>query len=165
MKAIVDPLEAAYRALKDDLLSAAYHLLGERAAAEDVLQDVFCGLARNGRPLDDARDLRQYLVTAVLNRARDRLRRSRREPDGLPDRIAASDAGPAESAAARDDAARVAAALGEIPAEQREVVVMRVYGRLKFREIAQALSLSINTAQSRYRYALGALRERLTRMA
>ena len=156
-------IEDAYRALKDDLLTSAYHLLGERAAAEDTLQDVFCGLARNGRAIGDARDLRAYLVTSVLNRARDRLRRREREPSpvAILDDRASGGAGPADVAASRDDAAAVAAALMTIPSEQREIVVMRVYGRLKFREIAEALSLSINTAQSRHRYALEALRERL----
>jgi len=94
---------------------------------------------------------------------RNSLRRLKREPDTLPERVAATGAGPHETAAARDDAARIAAALATLPDEQREVVVMRVYGRLKFREIAEALSLSINTAQSRHRYALEALRERLAR--
>ena len=56
----------------------------------------------------------------------------------------------------------VAAALGEIPEEQREVVVLRIYGQLRFREIAELLSISINTVQSRHRYALDALRARLT---
>ena len=70
-------------------------------------------------------------------------------------------AGPADAAARSDEARAVAAALGEIPDEQREVVVLRVYGQLRFREIAELLSISINTAQSRHRYALDALRARL----
>ena len=54
------------------------------------------------------------------------------------------------------------AALAGIPGDQREVAVLKVYGQLTFREIGETLGISINTAQSRYRYALAALRKRLT---
>jgi RNA polymerase sigma-70 factor, ECF subfamily len=156
-------LEAIYRTFKDDLATAAYHLLGDMASAEDVLQDVFVGLARDARRLDAAKSLRGYLVASVLNRARDLLRRRAREPSivkSLDDRRDAS-AGPDEQAAIRDDAAVVAAALAKIPEQQREVVVLRIYGQLRFREIASLLEISINTVQSRHRYALDALRGHL----
>jgi RNA polymerase sigma-70 factor (ECF subfamily) len=156
-------LERLYRTFKDDLLSAAYHLLGDLASAEDVLQDVFVGLAKNGRRLDPARRLRPYLVAACLNRARDLMRRRRRGPsllEGLDER-GSGNPGPFETAGRRDEARAVADALAGIPAEQREVVVLRVYGQLRFREIAEVLEVSINTVQSRHRYALAALRERL----
>ncbi|MHC4470674.1 MAG: RNA polymerase sigma factor [Planctomycetota bacterium] len=159
-------LETVYRALKDDLLSAAFHLTGDAAAAEDVLQDVFVSLARGAGRLNAAVCLRSYLMKACLNRARDLLRRRRRIPtprDGMDDLRSDGD-GPEEFAARSEEARAVAAALREIPEEQRETVVLRVYGRLKFREIAEMLSVSINTVQSRHRYALQALRARLTTM-
>ncbi len=157
-------LNEVYRKHKDDLASAAYHLLGDMAGAEDVLQDVFVRLARNGRCLERAEDLRAYLVSSVLNRARDVLRRRRIEPGsvGSLDNRSDSTPDPATVAADKDDAARVAEALAGIPAEQREVVVLRTYGQLRFREIADVLGISINTVQSRHRYALEALRVRLT---
>jgi RNA polymerase sigma-70 factor (ECF subfamily) len=156
-------LEAVYRDLKDDLLTTAYHLLGDRAAAEDVLHDVFVGFARKAGKIRLNGGLRGYLLVWAVNRCRDLLRRRKIEPAAREtlDLRCAGGEGPAETAARLDDAARVAAALQAIPAEQREVVVLRVYGRLKFREIAERLSLSINTVQSRHRYALDALRERL----
>ena len=77
-------------------------------------------------------------------------------------RFRAAGRDPATKAEANDEAAHVAAALATLPAEQREVVVLRVYGRLKFREIAETLALSINTVQSRHRYALSALKTKLT---
>ena len=53
------------------------------------------------------------------------------------------------------------AALASLPDEQREVVILHIHGELKFREIAEMLGVSSNTAQSRYRYALSALRKLL----
>ena len=156
-------LEEIYRAYKDDLLSTAYHLLGDRGRAEDVLQDVFVTLARRAGSVRVTSHLRGYLVTSCLNRARDLLRRKGKEPvlnEGLDDRRSAV-VGPDAVAEQNDDAARVAAALAAIPREQREVVVLKVYGQLTFREIAESLGLSINTVMSRHRYAMEALRREL----
>ena len=154
-----------YTDLKDDLASAAYHLMGDAASAEDVLQDVFVTLARTAGGIRLRESLRQYLVTCCLNRARDLLRRKAKGPAPVaePDARPSKSEGPAEAAARRDEAAAVRQALGGLPTEQREVVVLRAYGRLKFREVANVLDISINTAQSRHRYAMAALRERLAR--
>ena len=48
--------------------------------------------------------------------------------------------------------------LAQLPYEQREVIVLHLHQEMRFREIAEALSLSINTVQSRYRYGLEKLR-------
>ena len=53
------------------------------------------------------------------------------------------------------------AALAELPQEQREIVIMKEYEELKFREIAEALGISENTAKSRLYYGLKALRKSL----
>ena len=49
-----------------------------------------------------------------------------------------------------------------IPSEQREVLVLKIWGELTFGQIGAELQLSPNTAASRYRYALAALRQELT---
>ena len=53
---------------------------------------------------------------------------------------------------------RIFEAMAKLPAEQREVVSLHIHGRMKFREIAEQLDLSINTVQSRYRYGIEKLR-------
>jgi RNA polymerase sigma-70 factor (ECF subfamily) len=53
-------------------------------------------------------------------------------------------------------------ALAQLPPEQREVVVLKIWGELTFDQIARTLDISPNTAASRYRYALGALRRNLS---
>jgi RNA polymerase sigma-70 factor, ECF subfamily len=57
--------------------------------------------------------------------------------------------------------AAIEEALGRLPAEQREVLVLKIWGELTFDQIARELELSPNTAASRYRYALAALRHEL----
>jgi RNA polymerase sigma-70 factor (ECF subfamily) len=49
----------------------------------------------------------------------------------------------------------------QLPSEQREVVVLKIWGGLTFAQIAEQLELSAHTAASRYRYALSKLRESL----
>jgi RNA polymerase sigma-70 factor (ECF subfamily) len=57
----------------------------------------------------------------------------------------------------------IVSALGRLPEEQREVLVMKIWGGLSFPQIAEALRISANTVASRYRYALAKLREQLTK--
>jgi len=54
------------------------------------------------------------------------------------------------------------AALAQLPTEQREVVVLKIWGELTFEQIARTLELSPHTAASRYRYALETLRRNFT---
>jgi len=56
---------------------------------------------------------------------------------------------------------RLSWALGQLPYEQREVLILHVHGGMKFRAIARQQGVSINTAQGRYRYALDKLRSML----
>ena len=60
-----------------------------------------------------------------------------------------------------DETQELEAALQKLPSEQREVVVMKIWGELTFEEISKQLDISQNTAASRYRYALEALRKHL----
>ncbi len=155
--------ERLYRAYKDDLLTVAALLLGERGLAEDVLHDVFINLARRSGEIQLIGTLRNYLITSCLNRARDVLAKRSRETAATPvvDDIAIqSKVGiPIET---EQELALLSSALSSLPAEQREVVTLHIHGRLKFREIAELLEISTNTAQSRYRYALEKLRHILT---
>ena len=157
-------LERIYRTHKDCMLTAAMHLLGgDRLAAEDVLHDIFVKFAAKARVLKIEGSLRNYLLTACLNRARDILRRNRRTAvDSEAVRECVADvADPQVAIGHAEETARLLAAVTLLPDKQREVLVLRVYGELTFREISDSLQISINTAQSRYRYALAALRRRL----
>lgn len=155
-------LRHIYEKYKDDLLTVAAGLLADRASAEDCLHDVFVHLATNAAGLRLLSALKGYLITCVVNRARDLLRRNRRmEPGSLAEIAempAASAACAAQIAIDREETVRVYETLAQLPYEQREVIVLHLHGPLTFQEIAQELVLSINTVQSRYRYGLEKLR-------
>ena len=154
-------LQRIYLAYKDDLLTLAGLMLGDRQAAEDVLHDVFVSFARQIGRLRLSGSLKGYLLTSCANRARDLLRRraTQHNPAGVLE-VAVS-GNPAKAAEVADETARAMAALGRLPAEQREVVTLRIHGQFTFREIARLLEIPMNTAKSRYRYAISALRKEL----
>ncbi len=156
-------LEQVYLAHKDDLLTTVLCLLGgDRSTAEDVLHDVFVALAKQPQPVVK-KNVRNYLITACLNRARDVLRR-RAGRTSSSDQVldaACVQHNPSQILELEEEATRVFVALSKLSTAQREVVTLHVRAQMTFREIAEALGLSINTVQSRYRYALSALRKSL----
>ncbi len=146
-------LEMIWECYSDDLLAFLTANLRSRHDGEEVLQNLFVKIARDRRRLGRAGNVRAYLFTAARNAAIDYRRKAK---PGVP--LDSVDFGlVAEEAEAMPDADEkqaVAAALARLPAEQREVVILKIYRDMTFREIAAAVGTSLNTTASRYRYAL-----------
>ncbi|MHC4581225.1 MAG: sigma-70 family RNA polymerase sigma factor, partial [Planctomycetota bacterium] len=68
---------------------------------------------------------------------------------------------PDDCAACGELSERIGRAMAELPSEQREVVVLHLQSKMKFRQIARSQGVSVNTVQSRYRYGLDKLRSML----
>jgi RNA polymerase sigma-70 factor (ECF subfamily) len=154
-------LRSAYERHKQDVLAVAAAVLGRVGASEawDVLHDVFVGLAKNAQSLRPDTNLRAYLTRAAVNRARDRHRRPRLAGTAEAAEDVPSDAATILDHLERDEeAVALWQVLADLPDEQRAVVALRIWGELSFPEIAKQQSISENTAQSRYRYALEKLR-------
>lgn len=83
-------------------------------------------------------------------------------PPAGRDDTAAGRTDPAELLAQKEEAAKLLLALGQLPVEQREVVVLHLNADMTFKEIAKTQEISINTAQSRYRYGVDKLRKLLS---
>jgi len=155
---------AIYERHKRDVLTLSAALLGRRDGAEDVLHDVFVSLAEGLPHRRPPGNLKGYLLTAAANRVRDRYRRAKREPGPLDEAapVAASATGnPAALAAEGERAEHLWRCVLSLPDEQRDVVAFKIYGGLTFREVAERTQTSINTVQSRFRYALEKLRQML----
>jgi RNA polymerase sigma-70 factor, ECF subfamily len=131
-------------------------LLGDAAAAEDVTQQVFAAILRQGPRLDEEA---HYLRRAVRNECYSHLRRLRKQSDVGHERALIE---PVVESATREEHIALERAIRELPPEQREVIYLHVFEGLTFREIATGLEASINTVAARYRYALGRLRQILT---
>jgi RNA polymerase sigma-70 factor (ECF subfamily) len=139
------------------LLLFARRWTNSRADAEDIVQEAFVRFWRRRQHSIENRALLYATVrSAALDRLRSDQRRARREAA-----VARDGAEHAEPQFATVDEGQqlLAAAVERLPNEQREVVVLKIWNELTFAEIADVLEISPNTAASRYRYALSALKK------
>jgi len=152
-----------FEAYGPKLLFCARQWTRSLADAEDVVQEAFVRYWRHQRHLPG--DPQALLITSIrraaLDHARRHARRTAREEKadgGLEERDCTFEAQPGEDADRRNE---IESALQRLPAVQREVLVLKIWNELTFEQIGEALEIPANTAASRYRYALAALRKEL----
>ena len=139
-----------YEQHRRGLLAYACSYVTSFTVAEDVVHHVFERLLRGGIEVTGPPE--PYLYRAVRNASLNALRNRSREVE-LTDDWLMSPPGLEETAV------ELQSALKELPEEQREVIVLRLWGQMSFEEAARALNISVNTAASRYRYGLAKLKE------
>jgi RNA polymerase sigma-70 factor (ECF subfamily) len=152
----------AYAALYDrygpSLLRVARAMLHEASEAEDAVQDVFVNLVRQRGRLALVVDWDAYLFAILRHAVSRRLGREQTERRHLR-RLAT--AGDQRNPSPPESDESLQAALAQLPATQREIVILKIDGGLTFAQIAEILKTSPNTVASRYRYALEKLRNML----
>jgi RNA polymerase sigma-70 factor (sigma-E family) len=150
------------------LVRLAVVVTGDRAAAEDIVQDAFLGLYRRWDRVPDMTAPLAYLRVSVMNGCRTAMRRRSRQGlsfgglgGDLDAAASARPAGRAESAEASvllgEEQRVVAAALWKLPRRQREAVVLRYYLDLSIEETAQVMGVSPGTVKSATHRALAAV--------
>ena len=159
------------RRYREGVVNVVYRMCGDANLAQDAAQEAFIRAwkhlpnfrprppsVRKGKPSDS---FRNWLYRIATNAARDILRREREtvDVDGLP--LAAADAGPAEMVESAERGERVRQAVLALPTASREVLILREYEGLSYREIADTLSIPIGTVMSRLNYGRKRLRELL----
>jgi len=156
-----EALRRIYEKYKADLLKVAAALLNDNSAVEDVVHDVFVSFAQTTGKFKLSGSLKGYLSICTANRSRDKNRTIQRLSV-----LRLDDVGPIGSnldrpdrlALAGESSQLLAEAILTLPHEQREVIILHLQSKLRFRQIAKAQGVSINTIQSRYRYGLDKLR-------
>jgi RNA polymerase sigma-70 factor, ECF subfamily len=146
--------EALYQSKAPHLILYGRALGLSHSEAEDVLQDTFMELLRRGVPPEKPE---HYCLRSFRNRAlnyrRSLWRRLTRELE--------SSAWFERPESETDAGAAAARCLEELPCEQREIIVLKLWHRQTFEQIGEMLSISSNTAAGRYRYGLQKIRTRL----
>lgn len=162
-KLSIKALEEEYLANKEALLKFAYVLVGNLSGAEDIVQDVFVGFARAAGRKETFSNIKGYLMTAVLNKARNFYRDKKNdatEPldyaDEMPSRCRSAE----QWAILSEELELLGKVIGELPPEQREVVLLYMDGDITFRQIAQIQEVSISAVQGRFKSGI----ERLQRL-
>ena len=155
----------------DRLYNVAFHMLGDRVRAEDVLQEVFLKVHRAANQLDPTRDPGPWLATLTRNACRERWRRAGRRVDrqaqsldhgsGFHETLPAGGEDPEDQALRSERDQAVTKALMKLPGSLREVVVLRDYHDLAHEEIATVVGARSATVRKRYSRALVELRDYL----
>ena len=159
-----EAFRAIYEKYAADLLTLAANLLYDSSAAEDIVQEVFISFVKSVDRFHLRGSLKGYLSTCVANRARDYIRQKKRRPSVAINEAAqiTSDVNsPIQLVICTEELQKLKEAITHLPYEQREVVVLRVHGEMKFRQIAKLQDVSVKTALSRYRYGVDKLRSML----
>jgi RNA polymerase sigma-70 factor, ECF subfamily len=158
------------------LLGFLVRMVRDEALAEDLFQEAFLRIMEALPGYRERGRFRSWLFSVARNIALDALRRRTFErrlfadspskhPDGgeapVAELFVAPDSGPDDRVEEIERSRVLDRAIAGLPAEQREVLTLRLEGELTFREIAEITGVSINTALGRMRYATIALRRRL----
>ncbi len=156
-----EALRSIYEKYKDDLVTLAAALLTDVTSAEDVVHDVFVSFIKFSPRFRLTGSLKGYLATCVANNARNRNKAGRKHQNAEASAVMPDANGPDTAAMFGEELSQLSRALGQLPYEQREVLLLHSYSGMKFKAIAKQQRISINTVQGRYRYALDKLRSML----
>ena len=152
---------------KEKVFSSILFLVKDKYLAEDLFQDTFIkvvDMIRDGSYTEEGKFL-AYVVRIAHNICIDHFRKIKRvQILNIPDNDAFEVAASYDNAADRniiqfETSDRVRILLNQLPADQREVIVLRHFANLSFKDIATMTNCSINTALGRMRYALANLRK------
>jgi RNA polymerase sigma-70 factor (ECF subfamily) len=143
--------------MKNILLTTAFGVLRERSAAEDIVHDVFLQVLQSDADCD-IRNAKAYMVRMVRNKAIDYARKESRnisveEYDEMPARE-----GPQENVPT-EDFADMEQLLSRLEGKEADAVRLRVIAEMRFRDIAQVMSVSVTTAFRLYRSGISKLRK------
>ena len=158
------PLEALVRRHGSALLTFIRRMVGDAHRSEELFQDVFLAVWTRRHQYQFPRSFKNWLYAIALNKCREAFRRGPAPAQPFaeePVAPASASPSPVETAIATETANRVAAGVARLPAQQRLVVVLRVWQELSYAEIADLLGLTEATARSHMHHALAALRKYL----
>ena len=153
-----------------------YRNVRNHAAANDLMQDVWFAVARSAARYEPTARFTTWLYTLAHNRMVDSFRTCHAhqsldavaattddaDDTALVDRLEADrSAEPPAAAQSRDEARAIVAAVGQLPAEQREAFLLQAEGDLSVEDIARVTGTNFETAKSRLRYARTKLQQLL----
>jgi RNA polymerase sigma factor (sigma-70 family) len=163
-----DALSSLVDRYKDKIYTSIYLLVKDKYLAEDIFQDSFIKVIDtiNGGRYNEEGKFLPWVMRIAHNLCIDHFRKVKRRPviktsddHDIFETINFFDAGADEKMMQTQSHQRVTKMLDMLPEDQKEVIVMRHFADLSFKEIAQLTDCSINTALGRMRYGLINLRK------
>jgi RNA polymerase sigma-70 factor (ECF subfamily) len=157
--------ERLFRSYAPRVFRFAMMHLNNRAQAEEVVQETMIALWKSAKSYRSQSRVSSWVLGIARNKALDRVRARRREPEFVRERFdgrASARATPEQVARQEIQAERVRQALGQLSPEHREVMVLAFYHDLSYSEIAQMLGCPEGTVKSRVYYAKEQLKKLLS---
>jgi len=150
-----------------EMLGFLTRLMGDRAAAEDVLQETFLRVHRSAHQFEHQRGLRPWMFSIAANAAKDLYRWNLRRPalsmhapsgfDGDWSRADLADSSiepPSRRLERNELAQRVRAEVELMPVHLREILALAYFSQLPYRQISQTLNIPLGTVKSRLHAAV-----------
>jgi RNA polymerase sigma-70 factor (ECF subfamily) len=166
-----DSLSVLVERYKDKIFTSIYLLVKDKYLAEDIFQDVFIRIIdtlRAGKYNDEGKFL-PWAMRIAHNLCVDHFRKVKRSPSiktsddhDIFEVLNFSEAGADQKIMASQSHDRVRKLVDMLPEDQKEVIILRHYADLSFKEISELTNCSINTALGRMRYGLMNLRKMMT---
>lgn len=167
----LEALEVLVLRHKDKLYTSILFLVKDKYLAEDIFQDVFIRIIdtmRSGRYTEEGKFL-PWAMRIAHNLCVDYFRKVKRTPTikngddkDIFEVLSFADDSAETKMMKRQSHDRVRSMLEQLPEDQREVIILRHYADMSFKEIASMTNCSINTALGRMRYGLINLRKMMT---
>jgi RNA polymerase sigma factor (sigma-70 family) len=171
MEGNAEALSTIVMRYKDKIFTSIYLLVKDKYLAEDIFQDVFIRVIdtlKGGRYTDEGKFL-PWAMRIAHNMCVDHFRKVKRSPSiktsddrDIFEVLNFSEPGADHKMMAGQSHDRVRRMVDMLPEDQREVIILRHYADLSFKEIADLTECSINTALGRMRYGLINLRKMMT---
>ncbi len=161
-----DCLEPLVRRYASPLLTFIRRMVGDDHRGEELFQEVFLAVWAKRRQYQAPRPFKPWLYAIAVNKCREWFRGPSVPVTGpldeaAPTAPAAPGPSPVDTAIATETAALVAAAVTRLPAQQRAVVVLRIWDGLSYAEIAQVVGRTEATVRSHMPHGLAAIRKYL----
>lgn len=163
-----EALEMIFNRHKEKIFTSIFLLVKDKYVAEDIFQDVFIRVidtVRSGRYTEEGKFL-PWAMRIAHNLCVDHFRKVKRTPTvrssedhDIFEMLNLSEEGIDRKVMQRQSHDRIRRMIEMLPADQREVIILRHYAELSFKEIAALTDCSINTALGRMRYGLINLRK------
>ncbi len=172
-----EAFETLYNRYRRSIFSFLVRRAKNRAAADDLIQEVFARVIRGARGFQHGSRFSTWVFTIARNLVIDEARKGAYRAHAsldrqlgengptLLDRLPDNGPGPDRSTIAKQLRQDLAHAIEQLPDEQREVFLLREYHGIPFKEIAKIVDAKEGTVKSRMRYALSALRNELKQYA
>jgi len=158
--------EILYRKYEKPLFSYVYKMLNNREDSEEVFQKTWIKVVEKLKYYNEKGKFSSWLFSIAHNCTIDLLRKTSRKKENLSVdeidfKISAKGKNPEDIYVIKEKKNKLKSIIEYLPEEQRETVIMRVYGDLSFKEIAKIQKVSLNTVLGRMHYAVKRIKKEL----